>query len=105
MIAALEEYKGDSIGLIAATIEDCQRVVAEMAVEDRWVPVTERLPDKMGQYVCRYIFGKNTDYPFFQVLWYFANLENPHFQHEGSMGLTVTHWMPLPEMPKEGCSL
>lgn len=23
VIAALEEYKGDSIGLIAATVEDC----------------------------------------------------------------------------------
>ena len=66
-----------------------------------WIPVTERLPEKMGQCVCRYVFGDNVEYPFFQVLWYFANLENPHFQHEGSMGLRVTHWMPLPEPPKE----
>ena len=71
-------------------------------VGDKWIPVTERLPGKMEQCVCRYVFGENTDYPFFQVLWYFANLENPHFQNEGSMGLTVTHWMPLPEPPKEG---
>lgn len=34
VIAALEELKGDSIGLIAATIEDCQKVVQKMAVED-----------------------------------------------------------------------
>ena len=67
----------------------------------KWIPVTERLPEKMCQCVCRYVFASNADFPFFQVLWYFANSENPHFQHEGSMGMTVTHWMPLPEPPKE----
>lgn len=35
VIAALEEYKGDSTGVIAATIEDCQRVVREMTEEAR----------------------------------------------------------------------
>jgi hypothetical protein len=67
---------------------------------NKWISVKDRFPGKMGQYVCRYVFGENTDYPFYQVLWYFANLEKPHFQHEGSMGLTVTHWMPLPQPPK-----
>ncbi len=66
----------------------------------QWIPVYERLPEKMCQCVCRYVFGNNADSPFFQVLWYYANLENPHFQHEGSMGMKVTHWMPLPEPPK-----
>lgn len=76
-------------------------LIANGVTVQKWIPVTERLPDKMGQYVCRYVFGDNTDCPNFQVHWYFANLENPHFQHEGYMGLTVTHWMPLPEPPKE----
>lgn len=67
----------------------------------RWVHVTERLPEKMEQCVCRYVFGENIEYPFYQVLWYFARDEKPHFQHECSMGLRVTHWMPLPEPPKE----
>lgn len=30
VIAALEELKGDCVGLIAATIEDCQKVVADL---------------------------------------------------------------------------
>lgn len=68
----------------------------------RWIPVTERLPEKMCQCVCRYVFGENTEYPFYRVLWYFTVDEKPHFQNEGSMGLRVTHWMPLPEPPKEG---
>ena len=70
-------------------------------VGSKWIPVSERLPDKMGQYICQYVFGEQTEYPFYQVLWYFTAVEKPHFQHEGSMGLRVTHWMPLPEPPKE----
>lgn len=65
-----------------------------------WIPVTERLPDRMGKCVCRYVFGDNEEYPFYQVLWYYTAVEQPHFQGEGTMGLRVTHWMPLPEPPK-----
>lgn len=83
-----------------ATSKASEQFASDNNVPSKWIPVTERLPGKMGQYVCRYVFGENMDYPFYQVLWYFANLEKPHFQHEGSMGLTVTHWMPLPEPPK-----
>jgi hypothetical protein len=75
-------------------------LIAHGVTVQEWFSVKDRFPGKMGQYVCRYVFGENTDYPFYQVLWYFANLEKPHFQHEGSMGLTVTHWMPLPKPPK-----
>jgi hypothetical protein len=37
---------------------------------------------------------------FIGVLAYLAYNPNPHFQHE-STGLRVTHWMPLPNHPKE----
>ena len=76
-------------------------LIANGVTIQKWIPVTERLPEKKGQYVCRYVFCDNKEYPFFQVRWYFANLENPHFQYDGRMGLRVTHWMPLPEPPKE----
>lgn len=68
--------------------------------KQKWIPVTERLPDKMGKYICRYVFGENTDYPFEQVLYYYTAVEKPHFQNEGSLGLRVTHWMPLPDPPE-----
>lgn len=35
VIDALEELKGDSTGLIAATIEDCQKVVMELPEGER----------------------------------------------------------------------
>lgn len=65
-----------------------------------WIPVSERLPDRMMQCVCQYVFGDNTEYPFYAVMWYFAKDKVPHFQNEGSLGLRVTHWMPLPEPPE-----
>ena len=85
---------------------DCSQCIADYLIAEgvtfqTWIPVTERLPEKMCQCICRYVFGENTEYPFYQVLWYFTLEEKPHFQNEGSMGLRVTHWLPLPEPPKE----
>lgn len=68
--------------------------------ERRWIPVTERLPDRNGEYICRHGYNGNTDIKFTGVLEYYATDEKPHWQHD-SIGLTVTHWMPLPEPPKE----
>lgn len=68
-----------------------------------WVPVTERLPEKDGQVLAYYGFNRGDGYlgmMFMQVLEYYATDPKPHFQHE-SMGVTVTHWMPLQEPPKE----
>lgn len=89
------------------TIRECATCLADHLIANgvtiqRFIPVSEGLPKKLGKYLCRYVFGENADYPFEQVLWYYPNLEKPHFQHEGSMGLRVTHWMPLPLPPKEG---
>ena len=69
--------------------------------EMKWIPVTERLPDRTCQCICRYVFEESDENPFYQVLWYFAQDENSHFELGGWSGLRVTHWMPLPELPKE----
>ena len=68
--------------------------------ERRWIPVAERFPDRNGEYICRHRYNGNTDIKFTGVLEYYATDEKPHWQHE-SIGLIVTHWMPLPEPPKE----
>ena len=75
-------------------------LIAHGVTVQEWISVKDRLPEEMGKYVCRYVFGEEEDYPFEQVLWYYPQLEKPHFQHEGSMGLRVTHWMPLPQPPQ-----
>lgn len=62
--------------------------------------MAERFPDRNGEYICRHGYNGNTDIKFTGVLEYYATDEKPHWQHE-SIGLIVTHWMPLPEPPKE----
>lgn len=47
-----------------------------------------------------YYHYKNSDMAFVGVLDYYYFDPEPHFQHE-STGLTVTHWMPLPEPPND----
>ena len=65
----------------------------------KWIPVTERLPDKFGEYLVTVqeetgnLYSDYADY-------------DPH-QQRWKTGLflgvrdKVTHWMPLPEPPKE----
>lgn len=68
-----------------------------------WIDVKDRLPDKGGNYLCRYGFQRDGclgDYRTTGCLYYYAYDHRPHWQHE-SVGLFVTHWMPLPEPPEE----
>ena len=74
-------------------------LIANGVTVQGWIPASEP-PKKNGKYLCRYVFSENYAYPFEQVLCYFATDKKPHFQHEGELGLKVTHWMPLPQPPK-----
>lgn len=106
-----KEYAGcdcDRMGMDAADkieelVDRCARYAEEIAVlreRQKWIPVTERLPEADGHYLCRYGF-EGAGMAFCQTLDYYATDVQPHFQHEGSRGMRVTHWMPLPEAPHE----
>lgn len=63
----------------------------------RWIPVTEQLPEIDGRYlVCRYDYVTSTIFSdillFESGIWW-------NGYHGGDYA--VTHWMPLPEAPKE----
>lgn len=81
----------------ADALAEQQKRIAELEAQNRWIPVTERLPE-VGRSVIAYnapakcaaeaVYkggGK-----FFQFRWA-ARLQEQE----------VTHWMPLPELPKE----
>lgn len=63
--------------------------LSKLKAQQRWIPVTERLPEVDGKYiVCT---AKNSVYCTRWRKDYFGTDFHTH----------VTHWMPLPEPPKE----
>jgi hypothetical protein len=70
----------------------------------KWISVKERLPERHCEVLAYYGFERegsdDLGYMCMGVLAYYAYDRIPHFQHESS-GVRVTHWMPLPEPPKE----
>jgi hypothetical protein len=92
------------------------RLETEQATSDenkRWIPVSERLPDIVGCYLVvvkyKYDFEKeynyDTDVATFEFGYdrkYIDGQWNTCVDwDEGQQYMHVTHWMPLPEPPKE----
>ena len=81
-----------------AAIAGMKREIERMVVADkpRWIPVAERLPeDRVEVLVSSGMFA-----PLIEVAFY-AGLFYPAWDGETEIA-AVTHWMPLPEPPKEG---
>lgn len=71
---------------------DLERSLCEVLEKQipRWIPVTERLPENDGRYlVCNQPY--KAQWVMIQEYW----------KDSGWSGSSVTHWMPLPEPPKE----
>ncbi len=66
-------------------------------VGSKWIPVTERLPEGSGKYLC------NVKSCLFRGATYQMILGHDKGGfYDGCIGMDdVTHWMPLPEPPKE----
>ena len=64
-----------------------------------WISVKDALPEHDEKVIAYYGFG-TCNLRFVGVLDYYAHDPEPHWQHE-STGLSVTHWMPIPDPPKE----
>ena len=66
----------------------------------RWIPVEERLPEQENTQVlmtdgeCHYISSRNN-------MVRFLDCEGIFIPGKAGAGVKVTHWMPLPAVPKE----
>ena len=88
---------------IEELVDRCARYAEEIAVlreRQKWVDVREKLPERDGHYLCRYVFRSGGE-GFFGTLDYYAIDPRPHFQHEGAHGMAVTHWMDIPEVTQD----
>lgn len=92
------------LNLTSVTVEEDGR---EYRFENsRWISVEDdRKPKHHEEVLCRYVFDGDSEC-FYAVLTYYAYGDNgyvtgPHFTGEGLHDMRVTHWMPLPEAPKE----
>lgn len=86
-----------SLGSVLRMILDAP--AADVAPTQKWISTKDRLPEDDGPVIAIYHFKDNT-VRYISTLSYFCFDPQPHWQHE-SVGLVVTHWMPLPEPPKE----
>ena len=72
----------------------------DVAPAKKWIPVSEKLPDKnmWCLVICNEWGGRIT-----RISTFLADYFGERFEEDGKVITRfVTHWMPLPEPPKEG---
>ena len=87
-------------------------LIAHGVTIQKWIPVTERLPDKIDQYIV--VVKSKCDFEDEYCIDTDVAIYNPYERayidgcwttfndwDEGQQYLHVTHWMPLPKPPKE----
>lgn len=85
-------------------IDDCPTIEAE----PKWISVKDEKKPRHGKEylcVCTLPDDPKHEWDWIMVLRWYAHgsngyVDRPHFTDEGCNGMTVTHWMPLPELPK-----
>lgn len=76
-------------------LDEAADAIEELS-KPRWIPVTERLPED-GSDVLAYLDSRITAANYYKETWQDCVMGRLYLTEEGF----VTHWMPLPEPPKE----
>lgn len=87
---------------LSAKYEKALRDLVKHVELPKWIPVTERLPDNIDEevLVCNEGYGKDGT-GFATVAVYNGNGWLECWERKQYLAC-ITHWMPLPEPPKEG---
>ena len=98
-LAEIEYYNGFSgkTAAVQAVSDACEVAIEAIREQEqrRWIPVTDRLPEESGDYIV-YYYNTASNKPLISMRHFYG--ETPEaFLHNKAM----THWMPLPEPPKE----
>ena len=92
-------------------IQDLRRENAELRARvPQWISVDDRLPEESGLYITfgctavpvRMPHNFDKDMGKFGVWWDYDTDGKKHPRYRFIEAEDITHWMPLPEPPKEG---
>ena len=79
-------------------VNEACRMGMEALERTRWIPCSERLPDENDRWVlCLCVSGAMEVLKFDYTMWNW----DAQYPGRGYMENYVTHWMPLPQLPKE----
>jgi hypothetical protein len=81
-------------------LTDCKQPVTDNNVGCKWIPVTERFPEKTRVPKDVLVYHKLGNCGMYvDRAWY--DSDRNKWRSALSMNMKVTHWMPMPEPPKE----
>ena len=81
---------------VAMPITTAEYLIAGGVTVQKWIPVSERLPEKSNYYLAFTDTGIIGVLPFSAQYKLFNAFDGDGTKHN----IPVTHWMPLPEPPK-----
>ena len=74
-------------------VQTLQAEIERLREAQRWIPVSERLPETRGFYICSNV-DRETKKVFVEERFFIGGIWDVYFSD-------VTHWMPLPQPPQE----
>lgn len=96
-IFSVDDGKGlIPVGITKALVKSMLTLESITPTVCSWISVTDQLPEKEGEYIAfdgETVFGAYYEIGTSEIKWTDAT--------EGYCDFKVTHWMPMPEPPKE----
>lgn len=78
---------------------EIKRIVDAAPTINRWIDINERQPERHARVLCYYRYEPNSPDVICENIYY-GRIGDRYSWLSGSS--KVTHWMPLPELPKGG---